>query len=128
MTKSLSEFAKDLRRLPRTVAIRVAEESAPALTDLGRASFDAGETPYGAAWKQGADGKRVTLDKTGALKRFIRYVAIGAKLRVSLGVNYAKYQIGKRPVFPRQGGELPDTYVQALERTAVRIVREEMNR
>lgn len=124
--KSLSQFANDLRRLPRVVAFRVAEEAAPEITRLGKESFDRGETPYGIDWRPGAEGQKVTLKKTGALERFIRYVAIGSKLRVALGVRYAKYQIGKRSVFPRQGGDLPDSYVQALMRTAVRVVRQEL--
>lgn len=126
MPRSLSQFANDLRRLPRVVALRVAEEAAPVLTKLAASTFDASENPYGLNWKPGAEGQRVTLRKTGALARFIKYVAIGTKLRVALGVPYAKYQIGKRPVFPRQDGDLPTAYVQALQRTAVRIVREEI--
>jgi hypothetical protein len=106
--------------------LRVAEEAAPAITQLATQSFEKSETPYGLNWVPGVDGQVVTLRKTGALQRYIRYVAIGTKLRVSLGVRYAKYQIGKRPVFPRQGGELPESYSQVLERTAVRIVKEEL--
>lgn len=128
MAKSLEQFAADLRRLPRVVAIRVAEEAAPALTALANETFAASETPYGANWKAGAKGQRVTLNQTGALKRFIRYAAVGTKLRVVLGVRYAKYQIGKRPVFPRQTGALPPSYVQALQRAAVKVVREELGR
>lgn len=124
--RSLSEFASDLRRLPRVVAQRVAAEAAPALTALANKSFGSSETPYGVAWRPGAKGQRVTLDKTGSLKRYIHYVAIGTKLRVALGVKYAKYQVGRRPVFPKQYGALPPSYVQALQRTAVRIVREEL--
>lgn len=128
MPRSLSQFANDLRRLSRVVAIRVAEEAAPELTKLAAATFDESENPYGLNWAPGAQGQRVTLRKTGALARFIRYVAIGTKLRVALGVPYAKYQIGKRPVFPRQDGDLPTAYVQTLQRTAVRVVREELGR
>lgn len=124
--KSLQQFSQDLRRLPRVIAIKVAEAAAPVLTELANASFDQSSTPYGQAWKPGKKGQRITLRKSGDLARQIRYVAIGTRLRVALGVRYAKYQIGKRPVFPRQAGELPDTYVQALERTAVRIVKEEL--
>jgi hypothetical protein len=126
--RSLSQFASDLKRLPRVVAIRVAEESAPILTALAKETFDAGENAYGNTWKEGKKGQRVTLRKTGALASFLRYVAIGSKLRVALGTKYAKYQIGKRPVFPRQNGELPVSYSQALQRTAVRVVREELLR
>ena len=126
--KSLSEFTNDLRRLPRVVAIRVAEAAAPKLTELAKQTFDASTTPYGEAWKQGKKGQRVTLRKTGALAKFIHYVAIGTRLRVALGVPYAKYQIGKRHVFPRQTGDLPDAYVQTLKRTAVDVVRAELGK
>lgn len=124
--KSLQQFSQDLRRLPRVVALRVAEAAAPAITELATTTFDASETPYGASWPKGKKGQTITLKKTGDLARRIKYVAIGTRLRVALGVAYAKYQIGKRPVFPRQAGELPPSYVQALQRTAVRIVREEL--
>ena len=60
--------------------------------------------------------------------RQIRYVAIGTKLRVALGVAYAKFQIGRRPVFPTQGGTLPVEYSRTLQRTAVDVVRAEMGR
>lgn len=123
---SIAKFTEDLRRLPRVVAQKVVQASAPALTSLALQTFDAGETPYGDAWKEGADGQRITLDRSGALKRQIKYVGIGTKLRVALGVKYAKYQIGKRPVFPTQGGALPVEYVTVLQRTAVDIVRGEL--
>jgi hypothetical protein len=126
--KSLSQFAADLRRLPRVVAIRVAEEAAPALTDLAKRTADASEAPDGVPWAPGAHGQKVTLRKSGALLRNVRYVAIGTKLRVALTVPYAKYQIGKRRVFPSQGGGLPREYVQTLERIAVRVVREELGK
>lgn len=126
--KNLKQFAQDLRRLPTVVAQKIATASAPMLTELSRATFEAGEDPYGHTWKSGKAGQRVTLLKTGALKGFLRYVAIGTRLRVALGVPYAKYQIGKRPVFPRQGGDLPDSYVQALERTAVQIIKSELGK
>lgn len=125
--KSLKDFANDLRRLPRVLAQRVAEAAAPALTDAAKGTFASSQSPYGAPWAPGKDGRPVTLRRTGALATFVRYVAIGTRLRVSLGVSYAKYQIGKRPVYPRQDA-LPDEYVQVLERTAVRIVKEELGK
>ena len=114
--------------MPRVVALRVAAEAAPKVTELAKQTFDASETPYGEDWAPGKKGQKVTLRKSGDLARYIKYVAIGTKLRVALGVRYAKYQIGKRPVFPRQAGDLPDSYVQALQRLAVRIVKEELFR
>ncbi len=111
---SLHKFTQQLRDLPRTIAKDVAFEAAPVITDLAQDSFRNSQDPYGAPWAPGADGRKVDLVETGALRRFIRYVAIGTKLRVSLGVKYAKYQIGKRPVYPRQGAPLPKKYVEAL--------------
>src|SRR5579872_1858182 len=103
--------------------MKVCLEAAPALTALAKETFASGEDAYGLTWKPGERGQHVTLRKTGDLERTIRYVAIGTKLRVALGVRYAKYQIGKRPVFPRQGGELPTAYVLTLQRTAVRVIK-----
>jgi hypothetical protein len=123
---ALAKFANDLRNLPRVVALKVALAAAPVLTDLAKETFDAGENAYGQTWAPGVKGQRVTLRRTGDLSSFIRYVAIGTKLRVALGTSYAKYQIGKRPVFPR--GDLPTAYVEALHRTAVRVVKEELGK
>ena len=120
---SLTKFAASLRSLPRVLAHKVAEEAAPAITELAKASFEASETPYGVDWAPGADGKKVKLRKTGALARYIKYVAIGTKLRVALGVRYAKYQVGKRPVFPMQGRTLPATYVRRLQEITTAVAR-----
>lgn len=125
---TLARFSADLRRLPRVVAQRVATVAAPAITKLAASTFASSSDPYGAPWAPGAEGQRVTLYRTGALARFIRYVAIGTKLRVALGVPYAKYQIGKRPVYPTQGGELPLEYTRTLQRVAVDVVRQELGR
>ena len=112
-TSSLARLQKSLRDIPRGLAIAVAERAAPVITEFAQTSFDNSQDPYGVPWAPGADGEKVDLQDTGALRKFIRYVAIGTKLRVSLGVAYAKYQIGKRPVYPRQG-VLPKEYSDAL--------------
>ena len=128
MSRSLRQFSDDLKRLPKVVAFKVAERAAPVITALAKETFDASETPEGKAWAPGKKGKTITLVKTGALQRWIKYVAIGSRIRVSLGVPYAKFQIGKRPVFPRQAGDLPESYQRALQRIAVQVVKEEMGR
>jgi hypothetical protein len=128
MPKSLAQLSQDLRRLPRVVALKIAEACAPRITELASKSFEQSETPYGVPWAPGAEGQTVTLRKTGVLAKQIRYVAIGTKLRVALGTRYAKYQIGKRPVFPRQDAALPDDYRAVIERTAADVVKAEMSR
>lgn len=125
--KSLAEFSADLRRLPRVVAQQVAKEAAPELTKLAAKTFEASEDPYGVPWKPSdVTGAAVTLRRTGNLFRFIKYVAIGTKLRIALGTSYAKYQIGRRHVFPTQHGHLPEEYVRALKRTAVAVCKREL--
>jgi phage gpG-like protein len=124
--KSLADFSRDLRALPRVVAIKVAAAAAPVITDLAKKTFNASQEPDGKPWKPGAEGQLVTLRKTGDLAKYVTYVAIGTRLRVALGVKYAKYQIGKRPVYPRQEQGLPESYVRALMRVAVEVVRAEL--
>lgn len=121
---SIREFASKLRALPLVLAIKVAEDVAPALTAQAKGSFDRSETPYGVPWDPGVDGQKITLRKTGALESTLRYVAIGTRLRVALGTSYAKYQIGKRPVFPSQGGELPSAYRESLSRSTQKIAKD----
>lgn len=123
---SLANLSAKLRALPRTLAHRVTEAAAPAITRAASRTFSRGEDPYGVAWTPGADGNPVTLRKTGALARLLYYVAIGTKLRVALGVPYAKYQIGKRPVFPRQAAALPADYSAEIERASADAIRTSM--
>lgn len=114
-TSSLRAFAQRLRGLPRELAIKVAKDAAPALTAVARQTFDAGEDAFGVPWTPREDGKRATLVKSGTMAAKIAYVAIGTIIRVALGVSYAKYQVGRRPIFPRQNEQLPASYVAVLE-------------
>lgn len=123
---SLSDFSKKLASLPRVVAIKIAEAAAPALTEAARATFDAGEDAFGVAWAPRADGASVTLKKSGALAGGITYVATGTRLRVRLGVPYAKYQLGRRPAFPRQGDPLPASYTAALAAATAKVIAAEV--
>ena len=123
-TASIRKFAESLRTLPRVVGHRVAKAAAPILTSLVVETSRASEDAYGAAWAPGDSGQVVTLRKSGALLDGVRYVAIGQRLRLALTTKYAKYQVGKRPVTPRQGEALPPAYARALRETARRVIRE----
>jgi hypothetical protein len=109
---------RSLRQLPRVLAARVARAAAQQLTELGRATFRNSQNAYGDPWAPGAEGQTVTLRKSGALAGTISYVATGTRLRAHLGPRYAKYQVGKRPVFPRFGATLPQTYSSAIHARA----------
>ena len=123
-TANLKKFAASLRELPRVVGHRVAAACAPVLTALVVDTSDAGADAYGAAWAPGANGQTITLRKSGALLNGVRYVAIGSRLRLALTTKYAKYQVGRRPVTPRQGEALPPAYARALDTTARLVIRE----
>ena len=123
-TASLRAFAAKLRALPLVVGHRVAKAAAPILTSLVLETSRSSEDAYGAAWAPGESGQVVTLRKSGALLDGVRYVAIGTRLRLALTTRYAKYQVGRRPVAPKQGEPLPKAYVDALDTTARRVIAE----
>ncbi len=123
---SLTQFQQDLRRLPTTVAIEVAAKAAPVLTALVHETFNASEDAYGGLWAPGFDGRKVTLRKSGGLYANVAYTAVGTKIRLRLGVKYARFQVGKRPVAPRGG--LPVAYSQALARLTVEAVKRSLGR
>lgn len=114
-TSSLARFSRSLREMSKNVAHDVARRAAPVITQFANDSFASQADPYGVPWAPGEDGEKVTLVDTGDMRRDIQYEANGTKLRVKLGQPYAKYQIGKRPVYPKQGGILPRKYSDALD-------------
>ncbi len=116
-TASLKSFASRLKTLPVVLGQRVAQHSAPAVTARLNETFAAGADPFGASWAPKADGSRKTLVRTGALAGHLSFVAIGRKMRASLGVRYAKYFASL--VFPRAGALLPKAWTDELE-TATR--------
>lgn len=121
MSADLRKFGKSLTDLSVGLGTAVASSSAEKITELGRGTFEAGQDAYGTPWAPGADGKPVDLKETGALEEHLSYKAVGRKIRSALGVAYAKFQIGKRPVYPR--GALPPAYVEALKETAQTEIR-----
>lgn len=111
---NLKALAAKLRQVPIRVATKAAAKIAPKLTELARASFAAGENPYGDTWEPGAKGQRVDLVESGALRGQLRFAAIGTRVRAVLGVRYAKYQIGKRKILPIGGSAMPVSWSSAI--------------
>lgn len=119
----LRDFEARLRTLPTVVAQQIAARAADEITALARQTFAAGENAYGDAWEPGRDGRHVTLRKSGGIERGVRFVAIGTKIRAALGVPWARYQISKRPIFPKAGAPLPPEYTRALTRITGEVCR-----
>lgn len=127
-TTTLKRFSKSLREISTVTAQKIATAAAPVLTTLLRATFDTSEDPYGVPWDSGRDGQTITLRKTGALASGLSFVAIGVLLRMRLAARHAKYQVGRRPVSPRQGEPLPLAWREALARTARDVLTAEVRR
>jgi hypothetical protein len=111
---TIAAFSKRLQELPRTLAIRVAAAAAPKLTAAMRATMAARSDAFGDSWIPTKDGAPLKFHERGDLTRVTRYVAIGTKIRVVLSVAWAKFQIGRRPIAPKQGESLPTEYRKAL--------------
>jgi len=113
----LSQLAKSLRDIPVRVAQNIASSVAPDLTNMARASFDAGQTVYGDARPTGKEGNALTLRRTGALRSGVRFTAIGTRLRAVLTVRYARYMV-KYGILPRGGSKIHVAWQESISNTA----------
>lgn len=108
----IKDFKRKLNELPKSVAHDVAQRAAPDLTQLSREAYDAGRTVYGESRPAGVNGNALTLKKTGATERDLRFVSVGTIVRCVLGPKYARYLIGKYSVLPN--GALPAAWSAKL--------------
>ena len=110
---SLRELKANLRALPVSIAHSVAQRAAPVLTALTVQAFDGDQNVYGDARPPSkVDGRALTLERTGATRRTLRFVANGTIMRCVLGTRYARYLIGKYGILPN--GALPARWSQRL--------------
>lgn len=109
---SIRQLKSKLREIPRSLAHDVAQRAAPAMTELTRQAFDSGRSVYGEARPAGADGRELTLHKTGTVARLLRFASDGTVVRCVLGPKYAKYLIGKYGILPN--GALPASWSDRL--------------
>jgi len=109
---SINGLKQKIRALPVTVAADVSRRAAPALTDLTRGAFSSGQSVYGEARPLGVNGNTLTLEKSGATRDALRFVAIGTIVRCVLPTKWARYLIGKYGVLPN--GALPVGWTRRL--------------
>lgn len=109
---SIKALKSRLRELPRTVAHDVARRAAPELTQLTASAYESGRSVYGEPRPPGVDGRRLTLDATGATRRTLQFVANGTIVRCVLGTKYARYLIGKYGILPN--GAMPSEWSRRL--------------
>ena len=110
---SLRALKARLRQMPVTVAHSVAQRAAPAITELATQAYDGNRSVYGEPRPASTvDGHELTLERTGATRRALRFVANGTIVRCVLGTRYARYLVGKYGVLPN--GALPVRWADRL--------------
>jgi hypothetical protein len=111
--QALAQLKRDLAAMPMSMAHDVARQVAPVLTMLAQQAFDGGVNVYGDARPRGVSGKALTLVKTSATRRTVRFVANGTIVRCVLPTRYAKYLIGKYGILPN--GKPPIEWTRRMD-------------
>ena len=94
-----------------------AAKAAGAVSELARASFAAGQSPYGVPFGAGRSGKPLTMRRSGKLFAQVRYVAQGTRIRCVLGVPYARYQI-RHGLLPTPAEGIPTQWKATIRKIA----------
>ncbi len=110
---ALLGLKQSLQKLPTTVAVDVASRAAPALTDLSRGAQSSQRGVYGDSYPIGADGRQLTLRRTGAVARSLGFDSTGTVVRCVLSERYAKYLVGKYSILPN--GPIPVDWRRRLD-------------
>jgi hypothetical protein len=109
---NLRRLKRNLRDMPTTLAASVAQRAAPALTGLAQDAYGGNVSVYGDPRPAGVDGRPLTLERSGATRRTLRFTATGTIVRCVLGTRYARYLIGKYGILPN--GPLPVAWSRKL--------------
>lgn len=119
--QALRSFKDRLRALPITVADAVAQRAAPDMTRLTQESFAGGRSVYGEARPLGVDGNALDLERTGAIKRDLKFTREGTIIRAVLGPKYAKFLI-RYGILPN--GRIPEAWRRQLNVRVDEVARE----
>lgn len=118
-TQNLRNFNKKLLAMDKTVAAKVADRGAAAITQLARASYDSGRSVYGESFPNGW-----TLKDSGDTRKFVAYKSDGGtKIRCAINTPYAIYLI-RYGVLPNSGAAMPASWQVKLKQ----ITDEEMDK
>lgn len=118
-TQNLRNFNKKLAAMGKTVAAKVADRGAAAITDLAQASYDSGCSVYGEAFPNGW-----TLKDKGTTRANVAYKSDGGtKIRCAINTPYVIYLI-RYGVLPNSGAAMPVSWQIKLKQ----ITDEEMGK
>jgi hypothetical protein len=118
--RSLESLKRALKKLPITASARIAQRAAPEITGLAGGAYDSGMTVYGRPRPLGVDGKPLTLDRTGASREAMHFIATGRDIRTARLPRYTKYLIGKYDVLPN--GPLPQLWRDRITAIAAEVL------
>lgn len=122
--RSLRSLRKAIAKIPITAAARLASRGAPEVSALAREAFDGGRTVYGSTRPRGVDGRELTLVKSGATRRAVRFEANGTQMRTAVLPRYTKYLIAAYSVLPN--GPLPQVWRERLREIASKVLHAEI--
>jgi hypothetical protein len=124
--RSINSLKKALRNLPITATARIAARAAPAMSTLAQDAHASGKTVYDRPRPLGVDGDEISLERTGATRRALNFIATGRDIRTAALPRYAKYLIGKYDLLPN--GPLPASWRERLQEIAARVLYDEIQR
>jgi len=123
--RTIQALKRALARMPYTATARIAARSAPAMSDLADDAFASGVSVYGPARPRSVDGGALTLDRTGATREALRFIATGRDIRLTRLPRYAKYLISKYGLLPN--GPLPILWRERLTEIASQILYDQLH-
>lgn len=124
--RSINALKKALRRLPVTSVARIASRAAPAMSALAQDAHASGRTVYDRPRPRGVDGDSLSLERTGATRAALQFVATGRDIRTAKLPRYARYLIGKYDLLPN--GPLPAAWRERLQAIAAQVLYDEIKR
>jgi hypothetical protein len=124
--RSINSLKRALKMIPVTSVARIAARAAPAMSELAQDAHASGKTVYDRPRPRGVDGQALDLERTGATKRALSFIATGRDIRTTLLPRYAKYLIGKYDILPN--GPLPQAWRDRLRDVAARVLHDEIHR
>lgn len=123
--RSIRALQNSLRRMPITAAARIAQRYAPEASRLARGAHDGGRTAYGSARPRAVSGAALTLNRTGATRAALSFIATGRQVRLTRLPRYAKYLIGKYDLLPN--GPLPQAWRERITRIAAEALHAQIH-
>lgn len=126
--RSINALKRALKSLPVTSVARIAARAAPAMSELAQGAHATGKTVYDRPRPRGVDGDPLSLERTGATKSALQFVATGRDIRTVKLPRYAKYLIGKYGLLPGGKGALPPAWRDRLREIAAHVLHDEIHR